>query len=514
TEVELTAFRKSADDRLTLSLSVDDGKTWKRCWAAPADKTGRQTFTVALDDKFKVVPRKWAVPDHFNSPFGRYAFRLKLELVAAGESGHCRVEAVAFRTSVQHAIRSLPQLSPGKNRITVRGALADDAAVKVTYVWKDLEGKDRKNVAVAEALPHTYEIRTVGRKWEDVVCKELLIEAIAATGAGSRTVVKEAPGPTYPLPPLPPAAETRTRWVRPLHRAKQKPSAEQVIAWLKQKRTVKRGLTWASELGAAEAFDAVHAVAFDRELCKAKGVKEHALIALYNTDRARARPLLLKVARDSACETGWKYDAENPAVAGGHWMSGACMVGQMAADAGWAEFAPALAEAMGSEYCGSRHRMSLLRSLCAIARPGDEAVTNAVRESLARSYPYMLAEAAQAAGVVRDKQSIPRLRELLDHSFMAVRRRAALALGMLGDTASAPKLRASLFRIRRPATLDHRKYGTELWSDENMRAAAAEALGLMRDADSLPALRRALAHEPVPWVRKRIRQALAAIEGL
>jgi hypothetical protein len=511
TTVEMAAFRKTPGDELKLSLSVDEGKTWQPFWTAPADKTGRQTFTVALNDTFKVVPRKWKVPKDFVSTFGRYAYRLKLELVAADRPENCRVERIAFQTTVQHAIRSLPQLWPGKNRITVRGTLTDGAALRLTYVWDDPEGKGRKNVTVAETLPYTYEIIAAGGTWEDVVCKELLVEAVPATGAGNRTVVKEKPSEIQELPPLPPAKETRTRWVRPLHREKH-PSAEQVIGWLGNRRAVKKGLLWASELGKPETFDAVRSVAFDRELCKIKGVKELAMVALFNVDREKSRPLLLTVARDSACKTGWKYDPKNPAVAEGHWMSGVCIVGQMAAEAGWKEFVPALIDALDSKHCGSRHRMSILRSVGALVEPGDEKVAKAVRESLAMKYPYMLAQAALVAGKIQDKESIPRLRELLDHSFLAVRRRAAVALGRLGDTASAPRLRESLFRIRSRDVLDHHKYGTEIWMDENMRAAAAEALGLMRDEASLSALRRALANEPVPWVREKIRQAIATIE--
>ena len=147
-----------------------------------------------------------------------------------------------------------------------------------------------------------------------------------------------------------------------------------------------------------------------------------------------------------------------------------------------------------------------------LLEPGDEAVIRGVRKSLAMKYPYMLNEAALVAGKVGDRKSIPRLRELLDHPFMAVRRCAAVALGMLGDTKSAPRLRKSLLAIRKREVLDHTRWGTELWFDENMRAAAAEGLGLMRDRESLPALRKALAGEPVPWVRKRISGAIARIE--
>jgi hypothetical protein len=412
---------------------------------------------------------------------------------------------------VQQAFRALPQLWPGKNAITLRGKLAKGAAVRVTYLWDDAAGKGRRNVTVAESLPHRYTILAAGKKWEDVVCRELLVETIAASGKGSRTLVREAPAEAD-APDQPTVPDTRTRWQRKLARGKP-PTVEQVVAWLGQPRTVRNGLVWASELADARTFDAVAAVAFDTELCKAKTVKELALVALYNIDPDKARPLLLKIANDRECKSGWKFDAKNPAVAEGHWMSGVCIIGQQAADAGWTEFVEPLARAMESKRCGDRHRMSLLRSLSELAGPGDSVAVAAIRESLAMSFPYMLTEAARAAGVVGDRESIPRLRELLDHSFLVVRRSAAVALGRLGDTASAPKLRKSLFTIRKRGLLDHHKYGTEIYYDENLRAAAAEGLGLMKDKASLPDLRRALANEPVPWVRDTIAAAIKAIEG-
>jgi HEAT repeat protein len=102
----------------------------------------------------------------------------------------------------------------------------------------------------------------------------------------------------------------------------------------------------------------------------------------------------------------------------------------------------------------------------------------------------------------------------LNHSFLVVRRNAAVALGRLGDMVSATKLRQSLFRIPSKDLLDHAKYGTEICFDENMRAAAAKGLGLMGDKDSLSDLQRALAHEPVPWVREEIRTAIGRMEGV
>ncbi|MCG3178744.1 MAG: hypothetical protein BIFFINMI_01073 [Phycisphaerae bacterium] len=512
-EIDLSAFRKSDADAIRLSLSVDDGRSYQPCWEAPGGQTGARIFKVVLDKKFTVTPRHPQAPKDLGSPFAQYAYRIRLELLAKDAPADCRVDAITFKTTVQQAIRSLPQLWPGKNAIAVRGTLRAGTAVRITYTWDDPSGKDRTNVTVTDKLPYSYEIVAAGGKWEDVVCKDLLIETIAADGQGPRTLVKETPSPIEKLPPLPSAADTRTRWIRELHRGKAPPKISQVNEWMDSRgKYVKTGLVWASELEAPETFESVRKVAFDTELCKGGTIKELALLALYNSDRAKARPLLLQIVGDSECKTGWKFDPKDPVVAGGHWISGVAIISQMAAESDWKEFAQPLAAATDSRFCNDLARMQILRALAQIAEPGDKAVTEAVRKSLAMSYPYMLVEAARAAGCVHDTASIPRLRELLDHPFLVVRAQAAIALGRLGDTASAPTLRESLTHIRKVELLDHMKYNTVIYQDEHMRAAAAEGLGLMKDKDSLPALRDALANEPVPWVRRKIEEAIKAVQ--
>jgi hypothetical protein len=88
------------------------------------------------------------------------------------------------------------------NHITVKGNLAQGAALKVTCVWDDPAGKDRRHVTVVGQTPYTYGIVAGGGKWEDCVCRPITIEAVPATGAGNRTEVKEQPAPRETLPPI------------------------------------------------------------------------------------------------------------------------------------------------------------------------------------------------------------------------------------------------------------------------------------------------------------------------
>jgi hypothetical protein len=508
-EIEMKTFRKGGDDAITLSLSVDNGKTWKKCWSAPADKTGEQTFTVKLDQKFK-VGRRVKIPKDFNSPFGRYAFRLKLDLTAKNSPADCRVNNITFKTIVHQSIRALPQLWPGKNTITVRGSLEKGSAVRVTYVWDDPKGKGRKNVTVAEELPYTYEILAAGGKWEDVICRDLIVDTVPADGKGSRITLKEEPSSLQELPPMPTPYKSRCRWGRPEKRKAY--SIDKCIAIIegKEKGRVSQALRWIAELGDPKGFDAAKKVAYDKEICKKKGVKLAAIFAMFNSDREKAREALKPIAMDVK-NSPWR-GGDNMKYAGGAWGAGAAHIALMAAAAGWTDYTPVLAKALESTYMGGGNTRAIMRSFAHIGRPGDKAATEAVRKVLTSTdHAYTLAQAARAAGAVKDKKAVARLRELLDHPFMIVRRTAAVALGRIGDPESAPKLRESLFRIRNWKVLDHHKYGTEIWEDEFMRGAAAEALGLMKDKGSLPDLKKALKNEPVEWVRKKIQEAIANI---
>ncbi len=511
-EIEMKAFRKSDADKIKLHLSVDGGKTWKQCWSAPDGETGEKTFTAKLDDRFEITTsKKTKIPEGFHAPFGRYAFRLKLELLAAGAPEDCRVDGITFRTTVHQAIRALPQLWPGKNKITVRGKLKQGAAVKVTYIWDDPKGKSRKNVTIAEKLPYVYEIVAAGKKWEDCACKDIVVETIPATGKGNRSEVKEEPSEIHKLPPIPKATDTRCRWGRP---RTAKMSIDQCIKIVESgdKRRMNKALEVIAELADPKAFDAVKKVAYNKEICSVKGTKTKVILALYKSGRKKARPVLKDIMADVK-NSPWR-GGDNMKYAAGAWAGGAAMISQMAAEAGWKEYVPAMCKVLDSEhFTAATNRMCMLRSMRKLVEPGDKTAIAAIRKCLKQEYDYMLPHAAMVAGLLKDKGAIPRLRELLDHPFMVVRRRAAVALGMLGDKESAPRLRKSLFAIQNRKVLDHVKYGTEVWMDEFMRASCAEGLGLMKDEGSLPALEKALANEPVDWVRVKIKEAIKAIKG-
>jgi hypothetical protein len=492
--VDLHVYRRTPSDVVRLHLSVDNGKTWKKLFEVPAELTGPRALSIPICDRFKVT-RKAKPPADFRSPFGRYHYRLKLELLTDGEPRDCQVTAIRFATVVQHNLFALPQLQPGRNRITVRGALAEGAALRVTYVWDDPIGKRRKNVTVIEQTPSTYEILAAGKRWEDCVCKSLVVEAVPATGEGNRTVVKEKPAPVYELPPMRPALETRTRgglWKRPA--VKDLPPAAELVKQLDEPAAAPEAARALLELADPATFDALRRAAYRTD---EKWAKPAALAALFNIDRARARPVLLDIAAhpDKVAWKAYKTWKGRQITEHDRWAACTLMIGTMAEEAGWPEFVPLVARVATHPRASRAHRWSAMRLL---AEFGDARAAEAVRTCLASGDLNVRAYAALAAGRTGDRSLVPALRKCVRHPYEVLGARAAVSLGQLGDRASAPVLRRMLSAM----------------SDENLRAGAARGLGALGDPDSAAALQAALDAEPIPWVRDVMAEALSKLRHL
>ncbi|KKL59463.1 hypothetical protein LCGC14_2215100 [marine sediment metagenome] len=496
--VKLKIARRSAADVIRLHLSTDGGKSWAPLWQCPDDQLGKREISVPICKTFRVTDRT-DPPADLASPFGRYSFRLKLELIAGRRGEDCRVEDIAFETVVQQNLFALPQLQPGRNRITVRGGLAKGAAVKVTYVWDDPVGSGRKNVTIVENAPHTYEIIAAGQKWSDSVCKSITVEAVRATGEGNRTLVKEAASKIHPRSPLPPAEDTTGRWLGQQGKDDLPPLAKLLAATTDPRR-------FRSVLGAAviradpRMFDAFREVAYKT----AKVNQKHqAFIGLYRSDPTRARAVLLDIVRDPAGKrVAWSPGKDKEDKGWGRtqsWCCGSTVIGYIAAEAGWKEFLPELLKVLADPQC-SHHwgpRYGTIRVIGLLGH-GDEAAAKAIlgvlTDATRKEHGDAKAVAAEAAGRIRHPMLIPALRRYVSNSYLPLCTGAAISLGQLGDKSIVATMRTWLKR-----------------TDEGHRGAAAEALGDLKDARSVVALKAALAVEPFAWVRENIRQALAKI---
>jgi hypothetical protein len=98
--LKLTASRKSATDRVAVSVSTNGGRTFAPLWSADAIGTSEASIDLS-------VPIR-----------RRYAFWLKVELESATPDG-AGLEALAVEADFQHAPRTLPWLTKGPNTITV-----------------------------------------------------------------------------------------------------------------------------------------------------------------------------------------------------------------------------------------------------------------------------------------------------------------------------------------------------------------------------------------------------------
>jgi hypothetical protein len=95
-QVTLHAAGRSGDDRLTVSISTNNGRSYTDLLSAPILKAG----TVKLDLKDKILRR--------------YAYWLKIQL-----EGQAGLDALAIENDFQHAPRTLPWLGKGPNTVTV-----------------------------------------------------------------------------------------------------------------------------------------------------------------------------------------------------------------------------------------------------------------------------------------------------------------------------------------------------------------------------------------------------------
>ena len=500
--VKLRLRRGTAADRVRLLFSSDEGKSWNAIWEAPDELIGNPEITVPICPKFEVTEKGPKPPAGLHSPFGRYAYRLKLELTAAGNPGDCRVEAIEFENTVQLNIYSLPQLHPGNNTITVRGRIDPGTALRVTYVWDDAAGKGRRHVAMVEKAPYTYEIAATGSRWEDIVCRSITVEAVEMVDSGNGAEPSGRVSQPASAPELPPVERTMGRWNgQPLE--DQLPKLDQVLAAVGNGQRFKRMVRGAVMRADPRMFEAFKSMAYQEP---SPNYKLLAFVGMYRADPEKARPVLLDILGDrEGRRVTWSKGKDKKDLGWGRelsWCEGGTVIGYIAAEAGWGEFLPGLLRVLASDQCksgwGPRYGTVRVIGRLGKGRPGAaEAIRGVLEQKRGKEHGDTLIVAALAAGVLGDKGSIAALRRHLDGEYWPLKHNAALSLGMLGDVSIVPRMLDWL----------------EAPFDENFRAYAAEALGHLRAGEALPKLEKALEREPVPWVRRKIEEALGKMDG-
>lgn len=137
----LEATRATGSDRLAAWVRPEGGG-WQRVWQEVGCGRARRELDIS----------PWV--------HGRYAFELRLDLVAARRPEHVIVHGLTLETSFVLNYLALPRLRPGENEVTVR--VANPAELRqqrlaVTYAWEDGEG-EREHTQQIASSPTRYTI--------------------------------------------------------------------------------------------------------------------------------------------------------------------------------------------------------------------------------------------------------------------------------------------------------------------------------------------------------------------
>ena len=97
--IKLNALTRTAQDKVTVSLSTNNGRTFTPLWSS---KTGAAETTLDLGER---ITR-------------RYAYQLKIEIMGTSPNS-AGLNALAIENDIQHAPRTLPWLGKGANTITI-----------------------------------------------------------------------------------------------------------------------------------------------------------------------------------------------------------------------------------------------------------------------------------------------------------------------------------------------------------------------------------------------------------
>lgn len=136
--VSVKAFRKTAADKIALSISTDNGRNFVPLWSA--EQLGGSEATMDLREKI----------------LRRYAYWLKIELTSATLTG-AGLDALVIENDFQHSPRTLPFLAKGDNQITVAADGGDTTIATRSVVCRNTNITNFRKNETADALGVVYE---------------------------------------------------------------------------------------------------------------------------------------------------------------------------------------------------------------------------------------------------------------------------------------------------------------------------------------------------------------------
>ena len=502
--------RNTRDDKIVISISVDGGKHWKEVYRA--DKIG--IFNI---EKHKIATKfnpEENYPSGLITPFGHYEYLLKIKMEAASKISDCGIYNLSITTITQHNIFSLPQLWPGKNIITVTGEIAPDTSLRITYVWDDRMGKERRNVAIVENTPYKYEILTDGEKWEDVICKSITIEAIPRIGKGNFIEVKEK-APKV-LNNITPADAFPTEKIIGSSRPEPLKTTEEYINELQEgisqhDRVKTRNALWGLMALGRSAYKAKDAIinAIYNDISDGFYNKIYACQALYQVAEDEAVPTLIKILeKDPQISWGDLTGRYNDVTVWLHTCAAASSILAHISNAEAKKAADLIADLLDPEKAVAkigfapsddnvwRWRELQWAFIKALGKLGNPKHGVILRKILLGKDEDASALAARALGEIGDTTAVPDLLHILEkHAYQPQGLYSIESLGKLGNATIAQKLYPYL---------NH--------SDEDYRGFAAEALGKLGNKDAIPYLEALLEKEAFNWVKETCMKSILLLK--
>jgi len=132
-------FRATGEDRIDVSLSLNNGLDWERIWS----DSGLGSHEVEIDLKPYL--------------YRRYRYLVKIRLESPSAKGRVGIESLAFTHDIQHSQRPLPLLMKGPNRITVT---APSPRIATRTLEGSLSGHEDRNASYRDFHPELANIRT------------------------------------------------------------------------------------------------------------------------------------------------------------------------------------------------------------------------------------------------------------------------------------------------------------------------------------------------------------------
>ncbi len=515
--------RKNPGDSIKVFIS-NDGENWKQVYKA--DKLG--SFTIREHNIAESFNVRKKYPPGLITPFGHYEYLVKIELYAQNDITDSAVRDFSLKTIVQLNQFSMPQLWPGRNKITVEGDISNDTSLVVTYVWNDLTGSDKRNSVLVTGTPFSYEILTEADVWKDIVVKKITIEAIPKQPGEGRFLEQEKPprsintispadafetfsliGSNYPSD-----LKTVEQYIDDLNNAiaAQEGYPTDSPKVYRQADTVKSALLGISAHGgkAYSAKDAVlNAIKKDRS---SPNNKAYACQTIYQISGYEAVPILQKVlqrdvsimwADDSSISTSANLWI-NTASAASSVLGYMAMMGideartaaddvQLLLDESWVQNKSGFKPGKISRW--QERKWGFVRSLGRLGNAKQSTILTNIIEGNFNGDEK--AVAAKSLGNLGDPSSLGALKKLLvKHQYAPQGWYAIESIGKIGSKNDAEFLYPFL---------NH-------W-DENYRGYTAEALGKLGNPDAIPELRALLENEQFPWVIEAAQKSLKELDS-